>query len=181
MAVPVAEVMTPRKQQEFDSPDGRLWRHSIAVIMPDCLSGDRGSIPRGVARLPSPRGQKMCTTPMVKTHTKTWYIGVYQAKGFIRFYFGVIWGRGAIGSAIPLQGKGCGFKSHRFHHRGKRGNSIDIPVKIRPGLVRYLATGITTLQISNWPIGSRLCGYIRKYKSNPTRYLRYGRKCSRKS
>ena len=29
-----------------------------------------------------------------------------------------IWGRGAIGSAIPLQGKGCGFKSHRFHHRG---------------------------------------------------------------
>ena len=28
---------------------------------------------------------------------------------------GLIWGRGAIGSAIPLQGKGCGFKSHRFH------------------------------------------------------------------
>ena len=26
------------------------------------------------------------------------------------------WDRGAIGSAIPLQGKGCGFKSHRFHH-----------------------------------------------------------------
>ena len=26
-----------------------------------------------------------------------------------------IWGRGAIGSAIPLQGKGCEFKSHRFH------------------------------------------------------------------
>ena len=26
-----------------------------------------------------------------------------------------IWGRGAIGSAIPLQGKGQGFKSPRFH------------------------------------------------------------------
>ena len=25
------------------------WCHSIAVIMPDCLSGDRGSIPRGIA------------------------------------------------------------------------------------------------------------------------------------
>ena len=29
-----------------------------------------------------------------------------------------IWGRGAVGSAIPLQGKGCGFKSHRFHQYG---------------------------------------------------------------
>ena len=40
-----------------------------------------------------------------------------------------IWGRGAIGSAIPLQGKGCGFKSHRFHHIPKyigRGFCIEI-------------------------------------------------------
>ena len=26
------------------------WCHRIAVIIPDCLSGDRGSIPRGIAK-----------------------------------------------------------------------------------------------------------------------------------
>ena len=34
---------------QFCEPRSQIWRHSIAVIMPDCLSGDRGSIPRGVA------------------------------------------------------------------------------------------------------------------------------------
>lgn len=27
-----------------------IWCHGIAVIIPDCLSGDRGSIPRGIAK-----------------------------------------------------------------------------------------------------------------------------------
>jgi hypothetical protein len=30
-------------------PYSPLWHHSIMVIIPDCLSGDRGSIPRDVA------------------------------------------------------------------------------------------------------------------------------------